>query len=98
MVEPIQVLDQRETQEDPDFREFWKELQQHHLAQVVAGKYEKDPTLLGKHYELNFTALPAYEAHGDDPARDSVVMLVSHKPDYKTPQFGNLLIPENLKG
>ena len=77
---------------------FLRDLQKHHLAQIIAGKYAKNPELLGFHYGLNFTPLPPFETHGDDPARDSVVILVSHKPGYKLPNFGNVLIPENIKG
>ena len=77
---------------------FLQDVQKHHLAQVIAGKYEKDPKLLGYHYGLNFTPLPPFETNGDDPARDSAVILVSHRPEYKLPNFGNILIPENNKG
>lgn len=77
---------------------FLQDLQKHHLAQIIAGKYARNPDLLGFHYGLNFIPLPPFETHGDDPARDSVVILVSHKPDYKLPNFGNILIPENNKG
>ena len=78
--------------------EFSKDMEAHHLAQILAAKYEKDPDLLGRHYEMNFTALPAQDAHGEDPARASKVMLASWKPKYSIPQFGNILIPENVKG
>ena len=78
--------------------DFANDIQAHHLAQVLAAKYEKSPELLGSHYELNFTALPALEAHGEDPARDSKVILISWKPKYTIPNFGNVIIPENVAG
>ena len=78
--------------------DFLHDLQKHHLAQVIAGKYAKNPTMLGDHYELNFTPLPPQETHGDDPARDSAVILIAVKPEYKIPNFGNILIPANRKG
>lgn len=77
---------------------FSSDMEAHHLAQILASKYEKDPAMLGRHYEMNFTALPAMDAHGDDPARVSKVMLVSWKPQHGIPNFGNVLIPENIKG
>ena len=77
---------------------FLQDLQKHHLAQIIAAKYEKDPKLLGFHYGLNFIPLPPFETHGDDPARNSVVILVSYRPEFKIPNFGNWLIPENIKG
>ena len=83
----------REAMED-----FSNELQKHHLAQILAAKYQNDPKLLGEHYDVNLTPLPPQEAHGDDPARDSKVLLLSHKPEYNIPNFGNHLIPENVQG
>ena len=79
-------------------KEFLEEIQKHHLAQVLVSKYGANPDLLGQHYEINFMPLPAFEAHGEDPARDSVVILLSYKPEHKVPHFGNLLIPENFQG
>ena len=83
---------------DEGMETFSKDMEAHHLAQMLASKYEKDPSMLGRHYEMNFTALPAMDAHGDDPARSSKAMLVSWKPKYKIPNFGNALIPANIKG
>ena len=88
----------RPTESPTGLEDFSKDLEAHHLAQVLASKYEKDPAMLGRHYELNFTALPAMDAHGDDPARASKMILVSYKPKYTIPNFGNVLIPANIKG
>lgn len=77
--------------------DFVKALQENHLAQVTAAKYENNPLLLGEHFDLNFTPLPAGPS-GDDPAENSEVILVSFKPGYKAPNFGNLLIPKDKKG
>ena len=70
----------------------------HHLAQILAAKYQNNPELLGQHYDINLTPLVPLEAHGDDPARDSQVLLVNHKPEYKIPNFGNSMIPEKVTG
>ena len=83
---------------DDGMETFSKDMEAHHLAQILASKYEKDPAMLGRHYEMNFTALPAPDAHGEDPARVSKMILVSWKPQYGIPNFGNVLIPENIKG
>ena len=77
--------------------DFVKALQENHLAQVLAAKYESDPLSLGEHFELNFTPLPPGPC-GDDPAEKSEVILVSYKPKYKSPNFGNILIPTDRKG
>lgn len=78
--------------------QFMEDLKKHHLAQVIATKYENDPRILGEHYDLNFTPTPPFECDGDDPARDSVILIISVKPEYKAPNFGNILIPEDQKG
>ena len=77
--------------------DFIKALQENHLAQVTAAKYENNPLLLGEHFALNFTPLPPGPC-GDDPAENSEVILVSFKPDYKSPSFGNILNPKDKKG
>ena len=77
--------------------DFVKALQENHLAQVMAAKYESNPLILGEHFTLNFTPLPPGPC-GDDPAENSKVILVSFKPQYKSPIFGNIMIPENRKG
>ena len=75
-----------------------EDLRKHHLSQVIADRYEKNPQKLGEHYDLNFTPTPTLETGGEDPAKDSVVIIVSYKPEYKSPNFGNLLIPSDQKG
>ena len=77
--------------------DFVKALQENHLAQVTAAKYENNPLVLGEHFALNFTPLPAGPS-GDDPAENSEVILVSYKPEHKAPNFGNILIPNDRKG
>ena len=77
--------------------DFIKALQENHLAQVTAAKYENNPLLLGEHFALNFTPLPPGPC-GDDPAENSEVILVSYKPNYKSPIFGNILNPKDKKG
>ena len=81
-----------------DLETFSNDMEAHHLAQILAAKYDKDPDMLGRHYEMNFTPLPAMDAHGEDPAAASKLMLVSWKPKYTIPNFGNALMPENIKG
>ena len=81
-----------------ELENFSKDMEAHHLAQILAAKYDKDPDMLGRHYEMNFTPLPAMDAYGEDPAAASKLMLVSWKPKYRIPNFGNVLIPENIKG
>ena len=79
--------------------EFTKALQQNHLAQVIATKYSANPLLLGEHYAINLTpAPPGTDSTQDDPAKASVILIVSVKPDYKSAIFGNMLIPDNMKG
>ena len=80
-----------------DMSDFIRALQENHLAQVTAAKYENNPLILGEHFALNFTPLPAGPS-GDDPAENSEVILVSYKPEHKAPNFGNLLIPNDRKG
>ena len=77
--------------------DFVKALQENHLAQVTAAKYEKDPLTLGHHFAINFTPLPSGPC-GDDPGEMVEVILVSYKPGYKAPNFGNLMIPKDRKG
>ena len=77
--------------------DFIKALQENHLAQVMAAKYENNPLILGEHFALNFTPLPPGPC-GDDPAENSEVILVSFKPQYKSPNFGNVMIPSDRKG
>ena len=77
--------------------DFVKALQENHLAQVTAAKYENNPLILGEHFALNFTPLPSGPS-GDDPAENSEVILVSYKPEHKAPNFGNILIPNDRKG
>lgn len=81
-----------------DVHAFLKDLQKHHLSQVIASKYDKNPMLLGQHFDLNITPLVPEDAYGDDPARKSTVMLISVKPKYKSPKMGNVMIPESIKG
>ena len=79
--------------------DFVKALQQNHLAQVIAAKYEANPLLLGEHYAINLTpAPPGADAPVDDPAKMSMVLIISVKPGYKSAVFGNLCIPENVQG
>lgn len=77
--------------------EFQEDLRKFHLAQVIADRYEKNPQKLGDHYNLNFTPSPSGVV-GDDPAEDSAFMIVTEKPQYKSANFGNLLIPKDQKG
>ena len=94
------ILFQMATFEDlanANMSDFIKALQENHLAQVTAAKYETNPLLLGEHFALNFTPLPSGSC-GDDPAENSEVILVSFKPDYKSPTFGNILNPKDKKG
>ena len=79
-------------------RTFTETLQQNHLAQVTASKYHSNPLLLGEHYAMNFTPAPAIVQDNDDPAENSVVILLSYKPEYKSAVFGNWLIPDNMEG
>ena len=79
--------------------EFMKALQQNHLAQVIATKYSANPLLLGEHYAINLTPTPSgSDATVDDPAVASVILIVSVKPGYKSSIFGNVFIPDNMKG
>ena len=79
--------------------DFVKSLQQNHLAQVTASKYEANPLLLGDHYMINFTpAPPGADVPSDDPAQMSMILLVSVKPEYKSAVMGNLCIPQNNLG
>ena len=79
--------------------DFMKALQQNHLAQVIATKYSANPLLLGDHYAINLTPTPpGSDASQDDPAKASVILIVSVKPDYKSAIFGNVLIPDSMKG
>ena len=80
-----------------DMTDFIKSLQENHLAQVIAAKYERNPILLGEHFALNFIPLPPGPC-GDDPAEDVLVIVVTYKPKNKVPNFGNLLIPTDHKG
>ena len=78
--------------------EFQEDLRKFHLAQVIADRYEKNPQKLGDHYNLNFTPSPTRVVSDEDPAEDSVFLIVSEKPEYKSANFGNLLIPQDQKG
>ena len=81
-----------------DGETFTEALQRNHLSQVIASKYERDPLSLGEHYSINFTPAPAEFAESTDPAEESVVLLLGHRPDYKSAVMGNLLIPDNMDG
>lgn len=79
--------------------EFAKSLQQNHLAQVIASKYEANPLLLGEHYAINLTpSPPGADVPSDDPAQMSMLLLISVKPGYKSSVLGNLCIPQNNLG
>ena len=79
--------------------EFMKALQQNHLSQVIATKYSANPLLLGEHYAINLTPTPpGSDSAQDDPAKASVILIVSVKPGYKSAIFGNVLIPDSMKG
>ena len=79
--------------------EFTKALQENHLAQVIATRYSANPLLLGDHYAINLTPTPpGSDASQDDPAKASVILIVSVKPEYKSVIFGNVLIPDSMKG
>ena len=86
------------TDDIPKLGEFQEDLRKFHLAQVIADRYEKDPQKLGAHYDINFTPAPPRDASGDDPAEDSIMIILSGKPEYRAPNFGNLLIPKDPKG
>ena len=79
--------------------EFAKALQQNHLAQVIASKYEANPMILGDHYMINLTPTPpGADVPSDDPAQSSMILIVSVKPGYKSAVLGNLCIPQNNLG
>ena len=78
--------------------EFQEDLQKFHLSQVIADRYQKNPQKLGDHYDLNFTPSPPRDASGEDPAEDSVFMIISEKSEYRTSNFGNLLNPQDQRG
>ena len=78
--------------------DFIKDLQKNHLTQVTATKYENNPLLLGKHYAINFTPAPVEIYAVEDPAQKSMVLLLAYKPEYKSSNFGNLLIPKTMTG
>ena len=79
-------------------QDFLKDLQKHHLSQVIASKYDQNPLLLGQHFDINITPLVPEDAYGDDPARNSTILLISIKPKYKSPKMGNVMIPSDMKG
>ena len=79
--------------------EFTEALQQNHLSQVIATRYSANPLLLGDHYAINLTPSPSgSDASQDDPAKASVILIISIKPEYKSAIFGNVLIPDSMKG
>ena len=79
--------------------EFMDALRQNHLSQVIAAKYEANPLLLGEHYAINLTpSPPGADMPRDDPAKASVILVVSVKTGYKSAIFGNLFIPANGRG
>ena len=81
-----------------EIQAFLKDLQKHHLSQVIASKYDQNPLILGQHFDINVTPLVPEDAFGDDPARKSTILLISIKPKYKSPKMGNVMIPANMKG